>query len=240
MREPERFGRCTATGTSIFDPVICELAYRWFCPPGGHILDPFAGGSVRGIVATYLDFKYTGMDLSGDQILANQEQALVITPNNHPTWIVGDSLNIRNMAPGIYDMVFSCPPYFDLEIYSDDPRDLSRMTFEGFLEVYRKIIKDSVSMLANNRFACWVVGEVRDKTTGRYVGLVPETIRAFEDAGMAYYNEIILVTAIGSLPVRVSGQFNSGRKVGKTHQNILVFFKGDHKEIKTIFGEIPS
>ena len=34
----------TASGTSIFDPVLCEIAYRWFCPQGGTVLDPFAGG----------------------------------------------------------------------------------------------------------------------------------------------------------------------------------------------------
>ena len=39
------------SGTSVFDPVLCEVAYRWFSPPGGHVLDPFAGGSVRGILA---------------------------------------------------------------------------------------------------------------------------------------------------------------------------------------------
>jgi len=39
---------------SIFDPVICELVYRWWCPPCGLVLDPFAGGSVRGIVAAKL------------------------------------------------------------------------------------------------------------------------------------------------------------------------------------------
>ena len=33
----------TITGTSIFDPVLCELAYRWFCPPGGLVLDPSRG-----------------------------------------------------------------------------------------------------------------------------------------------------------------------------------------------------
>ena len=43
-----------APGTSIFDPVLCELVYRWFCPSKGKILDPFAGGSVRGIVAAHL------------------------------------------------------------------------------------------------------------------------------------------------------------------------------------------
>jgi hypothetical protein len=41
-----------STCTSIFDPVLCEIAYRWFCPSGGTVLDPFAGGSVRGIVAS--------------------------------------------------------------------------------------------------------------------------------------------------------------------------------------------
>ncbi len=44
----------TASGTSIFDPVLCEIAYRWFCLQGGTVLDPFAGGSGRGIVASRL------------------------------------------------------------------------------------------------------------------------------------------------------------------------------------------
>ena len=52
--------RDEATGTSIFDPVLCEIAYRWFSPVGGLILDPFAGGSVRGIVASKLGRQYIG------------------------------------------------------------------------------------------------------------------------------------------------------------------------------------
>lgn len=59
------------SATSIFDPVLCELAYRWFCPQGGTIIDPFAGGSVRGVVAALTGRKYTGCDLSGRQIEAN-------------------------------------------------------------------------------------------------------------------------------------------------------------------------
>jgi len=38
------------------------------------------------------------------------------------------------------------------------------------------------------------------------------------------------------LPIRVGRQFLAGRKLGKTHQNILVFFKGDAKNIKAEFG----
>ena len=64
----------SSSGTSIFDPVLCELAYRWFSPPQGIVLDPFAGGSVRGIVASHLGRKYTGIDLRSEQIIANRAQ----------------------------------------------------------------------------------------------------------------------------------------------------------------------
>ena len=75
------------TGTSIFDPVLCELMYRWFCPEGGTILDPFAGGSVRGIVANFLGFKYTGLELRLEQVDSNRQQAIDILPiTNQPQW----------------------------------------------------------------------------------------------------------------------------------------------------------
>jgi hypothetical protein len=47
-------------GTSVFDPVVCELVYRWFSRPGASVLDPFCGGSVRGIVAGTLERDYVG------------------------------------------------------------------------------------------------------------------------------------------------------------------------------------
>ena len=44
---------------SIFDPALCEVIYKWFCDENGSILDPFSGGSVRGIVANKLGYKST-------------------------------------------------------------------------------------------------------------------------------------------------------------------------------------
>ena len=67
----DEIGGAIDTGTSIFDPVLCELAYTWFCNTGGQVVDPFAGGSVRGIVASALNRKYWGCDLSAEQIAAN-------------------------------------------------------------------------------------------------------------------------------------------------------------------------
>lgn len=224
-----------ATGTSIFDPVLCELAYTWFCPSGGSVLDPFAGGSVRGIVAAYLGRKYTGVDLRAEQIAANIEQAKRIVPDNPPLWIVGDSSEA--LPDGTFDFVFSCPPYADLEVYSDNPQDISTMDYPEFLAVYRSIVKQSIDRLADNRFACFVVGDVRDKN-GIYRNFVSDTIAAFQDAGAMLYNEAILVTAVGSLPIRVGKQFASGRKLGKTHQNVLVFVKGNPKKATEACGVV--
>lgn len=217
-----------SSGTSIFDPVLCELVYRWFSPPGGAVLDPFAGGSVRGVVAAKLGRQYVGVDLRPEQIEANREQWGVIGREGEPppTWLCGDSRDCRTLAPGSYDLVFSCPPYADLEVYSDDPRDLSTMDFDAFLLAYREIISRSCSLLAPNRFTCFCVGDVRDRR-GLYRNLPGETIRAFADAGLDLYNEAILVTAAGSLPIRAGKHFQAGRKLGKTHQNVLVFIKGD-------------
>lgn len=214
--------------TSIFDPVVCELAYRWFCPAGGQVVDPFAGGSVRGIVAGALGRHYWGCDLRPEQIAANEAQADEIAPRVRPVWVYGDSMETLADAPAA-DFVFSCPPYGDLEKYSDDPRDLSAMDWHAFVAAYKRIILRAVGRMKPDTFACFVVGDFRDGR-GFYRNFVSETIDGFEQAGARLYNEAILATMIGSASMRVTKQFESGRKLAKTHQNVLVFCKGDWKK----------
>lgn len=214
---------------SIFDPVACELAYRWFCPPSGQVVDPFAGGSVRGIVAGACGLRYWGCDLRAEQIAANNEQADAIGVDPRPTWVRGDSRDTLADAP-LADLVFTCPPYGDLERYSDDEADLSAMTWTGFVIAYRLILTRAVARLKDNRFACFVVGNFRDKQTGFYRDIVGETVAAMREAGLGYYNEAALVTSVGSASMRVTKQFNAGRKLCKTHQNVLVFVKGDWRK----------
>ena len=225
------------SGTSIFDPVLTELAYRWFSPPDGVVLDPFAGGSVRGIVASETSRKYVGVELRPEQVEANNEQKHIAT-GPAPDWRVGDSRGIKSICQGIEaDFLFSCPPYADLEVYSDNPADISTLKYAEFKEAYFEIIKNACTLLKEDRFACFVVGEVRDKK-GNYYDFVGDTVEAFKAAGLHYYNEAILVTSVGSLPIRVGRQFSSGRKLGKTHQNVLVFVKGDGKKAAQACGDV--
>lgn len=156
---------------------------------------------------------------------------------SRPRWIVGDSADVGH-DPESFDLVFSCPPYYDLEVYSDDPRDLSaKADYDSFLSVYGSIIHRSAAALRPDRFAVFVVGDVRARD-GIYHGLVEDTIRLFDDAGLGLYNHAILVTPVGSLPVRASKFFPVSRKLGKTHQDVLVFVKGDPRRAVEAAGPV--
>ncbi len=225
-----RQGRKVETQTSVFDPVLTELAYTWWAVPGGVILDPFAGGSVRGIVAAMLGYKYWGCELRQEQVDGNKKQLLEDHCNPHkPRWLCGDSLVRVDEAPA-GDFIFSCPPYGPLEKYSDDPRDISNMTYEEFLTPYRAIIAKTVDKLKDNSFAAWVVGNFRDKETGTMYDFVGDTVRAFKRAGAAFYNDAVLINNVGSAAMRANTSFKRGhRKLVKLHQNLLTFVKGDPK-----------
>ncbi|KAL1503698.1 hypothetical protein AB1Y20_012171 [Prymnesium parvum] len=235
-----------ARGTSVFCPVLTEMMYRWFCPSGGTVLDPFAGGCVRGCVAARLGLAYVGVDLSEAQLEENRRQAESMraiaasaaaqwTP---PLWIASDSRELPRLegVPRPVDFVFSCPPYFNLEAYSDDPRDLSCVrSYAAFNAAHRDIIRAAVDRLGKNRFCCFVVGEIRDED-GFMCNFVSDTIAAFLDAGVRLYNHAVMMLPLHSLPMRASNVFSAAAKLGMCHQHILVFYKGrnPNRDIRTI------
>lgn len=154
-----------------------------------------------------------------------------------PVWVCGDSRNLRDLVPDdAYDMVFSCPPYANLEVYSDDPADLSNMDYKDFVVAYRAIIAEACALLRNDSFAVFVVGDVRDKR-GFYRDLVSDTKRAFNDCGCYLYNEIIKLDPFGTAGARARRVFST-RKVVRVHQHVLVFYKGDPGHIRDKFGEV--
>lgn len=224
-------------GTSIFDPVLAEIDYCWFSAPGDTIIDPFAGGSVRGVVASRLDRVYTGIDLRIEQIEENIKQGRALC-ESQPTWICGDSTNIVELVDGeTFDHIFTCPPYGSLEVYSDDPRDISNMAADDFSEQYSLILNRTCSLLRDDRFATIVVGNYRDKK-GYLIDLAGITVKAMEDAGLYYYNDAILVTQTASLSIRAGRPFKTSRKLGRTHQYVLNFVKGDPKKATERLGDV--
>lgn len=224
------------TGTSIFDPVLCEISYEWFTPQKNSIIiDPFAGGSVRGVVAERKGFRYIGCDLRKEQIEANIQNAKEIGCNlDAIKWINDNSVNLDNHVENeSCDLMFTCPPYFDLEVYSDNPEDISNMNWEDFSRDYEIIIQKAVSKLKNNRFAIVVICNVRDNN-GIYLDLTGLTKEVMKKNNLSLYNEIILLNNAGTAAMRARS-YMVNRKVVRVHQEVLVFYKGNPKEIKKEF-----
>jgi len=209
---------------SIFDPALAELIYHWFCPTGGLILDPFAGGSVRGIVANYLGFKYTGIDIRQEQIDSNREQCLQILPiNNQPQYYVGDSSIVLNEFTKKFDCVFTCPPYVGLEVYSNLQGDISNMDYNNFVIKYTDIIQKAINKLKVGGWFIIVVGEVRGKD-GYYLNFCGKTKDIIIEDGCKLYNEMIYVTPIGAKAM-TANRLMKNKKIGKIHEFVYVFRK---------------
>lgn len=227
IANPIRAGGCDAftqrvlecgSLTSIFDPVLAEVAYRWWTAPGAMIVDPFAGGPVRGIVASALGRRYVGADLRPEQVEAN-----MMSDAPGARWVCADAVT---WAPDVAaDFVFSCPPYGSLEVYSDDPRDVSTMRWPDFRAAYKAAVANAVAVLRDDRFACFIVGNYKEN--GALRDLVGLTIDAFGEAGAAYYADLVLVTPVGSAAIRSAFGFPRSRRPMPRHQMALVFVKGN-------------
>lgn len=221
-----KYGRKPMSGVSIFDPALCELMYNWYCPENGTILDPFCGGSVRGIVANYLGFKYTGIDIRQEQIDSNREQALnILQVNNQPNYYCGDSNEVLDTEFNHkFDLIFTCPPYADLEVYSDLQGDISNKEYKEFIVLYTSIIHKAIKHLKEGGYAIFVVGDIRDKK-GNYRDFISHTKQAFLGGGVSLYNEAILLQPLGTAMLRAGKIFDAGKKLTKVHENVLIFKK---------------
>lgn len=227
-----------STGVSLFDPVLAEILCKWFTPcQGAKIFDCFAGDTQKGLVFGTCGYEFKGVELRQEQVDINNE---VIADRNLPiSYICDDGQNVANhFDPESQDLLFSCPPYFDLEHYSDLPNDASNQgTYQEFIEILDRAFKAAYTRLKPNRFAVIVLGDVRSKANGAYYDFGGDVKRIFKEAGAHLYNELILIEMSSSVALRAQ-KYMESRKVAKMHQNVLVFYKGDPTKIREEFPAI--
>ena len=220
---------------SILDPVLSELVCRWFSPANGNHFDTFAGDTVFGYVSASLGNSFTGIELRQEQCDFNANA----TSGMPARYICDDGCNVlQHLQPNSQDLYFSCPPYYDLEVYSDLDRDASNQgTYEEFYAILDTAFERAVQCLKENRFAVIVAGDVRNHSNGAYYDFISDIKATFKRCGCLLYNELILVEPVGTARLRAAGYMRS-RKVAKVHQSVLVFYKGDTRQIPSNFPEV--
>ena len=214
------------TGTSsVFPaPLVEWVLLRYGGPQGGQVLDAFAGGPPRGLVSAIMGYKYVGVELRAEQIAENQAvlRGLKLTA----TYIQGDGRFLEGVSSGhgatLFDVAFTCPPYHDLEQYSDSPDDLSNMrTYWEFNAGMALCAESHRRLMKPGAFVCVVVGPIRDKH-GELIDLPAHTVQNFREAGFIYHQQIVLFKNFGSAAKRSTNAWR-GLKLVPIHEILQVF-----------------
>lgn len=211
------------TGThSVFPaPLIEWILLRYGGDPGGQLLDAFSGGPPRAVVSTIMGFRYTGFDINQAQILEN-EKAIKNLKLEGAKFILGDGRFLEGLE-GTFDVALTCPPYHDLEKYTDQLNDLSNMrSYAEFNAGMAVCAQSHRPLMKPGSFVCIVVGPIRDKKTGALIDFPAHTVQNFREAGFIYWQQIVLSKNFGSAAKRSTNAWK-GKKLVPIHELLLVF-----------------
>lgn len=206
---------------SIFNPHLAQMILSAYCPASANIFDPFGGGGTRGFIANAMGHMYTGIELRQeevDRIVAKQDEL-----NRHFDIICGDSRK-PHVKEESFNFCYTCPPYYNLEVYSDQEADLSNLPQYGsFLRELRESVKQSFMALKPGSLSVWVVGNFRDKD-GYLIHFNSDLIWIAKECGYKLHDEIIFWGASGNASQRC-GQFEANRKSVRVHEYLVILKK---------------
>ena len=69
---------------------------------------------------------------------------------------------------------------------------------------------------------CIIIGDVRDKATGKMIDVPGHTIRNFENAGFRFHERVVVINPDGTASQRVGNAWK-GKKLVSLHEFVLVF-----------------
>lgn len=210
---------------SIFNPHLAQMILSAYCPTNAKIYDAFGGGGTRGFIASAMGHDYTGIEVRENEVRRIKEQQIKL--QNEFKIIAGDSRTYP-IEEESFDFSYSCPPYYDLEVYSEDPNDISTApSYEVFLDGLRQSLIVTRKGLKPGAMCVWVVGNFRDKdgTLRHFNG---DLVRIAKDVGLKLWDEVIFWGAAGVAASR-SGQFEANRKSVRVHEYVLVFKKSNNQ-----------
>lgn len=215
--------------TSYFNPNLCKIVYSSYCPKNGKIFDPFSS-VVRPYVAKSMGYNYVGCEIRKDEAQKIQQ----ILQNS---FVFGEEceVSVHNIdcrkfeTTEKFDLIFTCPPYWTLETYSNEDGDMSNiLDYSQFLSEMKIVYEKCLTMMHENSYCCFVVADFRDYTDGRklinrLIPFVSDMIMCGESAGLVLYDKVILRKPMGTAPSRLKMWNN--RKTVRIHEELLVFRK---------------
>jgi tRNA G10 N-methylase Trm11 len=158
----------------------CLMVYELFLRDATHVFDPFAGFGQRAFYAKELGVKYTGYDCSQENIDHAKKEYGVDN-------ILADSLA---ESPLDFDAVYSCPPYWNLEVYEGGKVGGDKIkTWSGFLSWYESVMAKVVEAMPKGGRICLQVGDWRKNR--KYYDLTFQTEKIFDKLNLTPFDKVV-------------------------------------------------
>lgn len=206
---------------SEFHAGLTENILKFWSMRGSKVVDPFAGRATRAYVSKKLQRDYIGFEISPKTYkrvcnhFKNKEMTAPI--------INSDGILMKEIPDDSADLVFTCPPYFNIEKYESVSSQLSDETnYESFMDKINICVKNCFRVLKNGAFACWVVADMR--SGGKYLNFHGDVISSFRNNGFIQHDVVILenISPFAALQI---GKTAANRYTSKIHEYLLVFRK---------------
>jgi len=207
--------------TSIFNPHLAQMILSAYCPTKAKIYDPFAGGGTRGFIATAMGHTYSGIEIRKEEVDRIKEQQTILSKSFEIK--IGDSQN-RYYDNNSFDFCYTCPPYYNLEVYSKLEDDLSNApTYNDFLCMMLKVMRTTYELMRVDTLTIFVVGNFRNKE-GELLHFNGDIVSIAKNVGYKLHDELIFWGASKCASQRC-GQFEANRKSVRVHEYIIVLRK---------------
>lgn len=217
---------------SEFNPGVAKNIVSFWSNPGDLILDPFAGRT-RALVSYAMGRGYVGFDVSKDVVNYMTEKfsdlGLYDKHDFNVDIINDDCITAKQrFNKNSFDMIFSCPPYWNLEKYESCEGQLSDITsYSEFMDGLVERLNVSVDLLKPGKFMCMVVGDFR--RDGEYITLHSDLMQRMRGNKDVVLHDVIVMQ---NIPFHTAAFYFGSKKkfkyTAKAHEYLLVWKKNDN------------
>jgi 16S rRNA G966 N2-methylase RsmD len=155
---------CGLTKNTMYRPQMSKMICDYYKPK--IVLDPCAGWGGRLLGSVSSGSHYIAFEPNTKTYNNLQNMIKFLSVQDKVTLICDDALNMEKYDLPKVDLILTSPPYFDLEVYTDEPTQSHKnhSTYDEWSEKFLKqVIFKSLNLLNENGHSCWNVGKVGKK-----------------------------------------------------------------------------
>ena len=199
-----------------------EYIVRTYMRPGDTFLEVCAGWFTFSATAAVWGYSGEGVDIWETSLTFGRKQRGMLPPEAGAFKVVEGDARSLPYSDGSFGFVYCNPPFYQLETYSDDERDLSRdQSLEGWLSRSGDMMEEMARVATDDALIVTVMADARKD--GRLVPLHSLWIAEAERRGLVLYD--IVVQHLISQQLRIWRRAYNQRRTAKAHEYVITFKK---------------